>query len=155
MAKDPDLEFSYELRVPAAANAGEGWEKPAASEEGVKWDGTVHDLGRTVLAVWQQDCPKRYRGLPAYVEARNNLGAYAEIDDPTPASEMVADLEVAIEASQMADLASDMRRQELMDVMRDLNKFSGYSRNNIAHRVRKVMSRPTALNVLKEQKHGE
>ncbi|MGW2539668.1 hypothetical protein ACWC5I_02035 [Kitasatospora sp. NPDC001574] len=150
MPNDSDLEFSYELRVPAAANAGEGWGTPAASEEGVKWDGTVHDLGRTVLTVWQQDCPKRYCGLPAYVEARNNLGAYAEIDDPTPADELVAALEAAIEASQMADLASDMRRQELTDTMRDVRKFSGYSRNNIAHRVRKVMSRPTALKVLKE-----
>ncbi|MFJ1932635.1 hypothetical protein ACIOGZ_08145 [Kitasatospora sp. NPDC088160] len=148
MANDPDLEFSYELRVPAAANAGEGWEKPASSEEGLKWDGTVHDLGRTVLAVWQRECPKRYRGLPAYVEVRNNLGACAEIDDPTPAGELVAALEVAIEASQMADLASDMRRQELTDLMRDCRKWGGYSKNNIAHRVRKVMSRPTALKAM-------
>ncbi|MFE2104322.1 hypothetical protein ACFXAF_00350 [Kitasatospora sp. NPDC059463] len=155
MANHPDLDFSYELRVPGAANAGEGWETPAASEHGVNWEGTVHDLGRLVLAVWQRDCPKRYRGLPAYVEVRNNLGAYAEINDPTPASEPLAALEAAIEASQMADLASDMRRQELMDVMRDVQKFSSYSRNNIAHRVRGVMSRPTALKVLKAEQRGE
>ncbi|MFF3017102.1 hypothetical protein [Streptomyces sp. NPDC057939] len=150
MTNGADLEFSYELRVPAAANAGEGWEKPAASADGVDWDGTVHDLARFVLAVWQVDCPKRYRGLPAYVEARNNLGAYAEITDLTPADELVAALEVAIEASQMADVASDRRRQELEDAMRDVRKFSSYSRNNIAHRVRGVMSRPTALKVMKE-----
>ncbi|MER6314609.1 hypothetical protein ABT237_12680 [Streptomyces sp. NPDC001581] len=155
MRDDPDLEYSYELRVPGAANAGEGWEKPAASAEGVNWDGTVHDLARSILAVWQLDCPKRYRGLPAYVEARNGLGAYAEINDPTPADEMVAALEVAIEASQMADVASDMRRQELMDTMRDVSKFSSLSRNNIAHRCRGVMSRPTALKVLKDQQRGE
>ncbi|MFI1655635.1 hypothetical protein ACH4ZU_12110 [Streptomyces sp. NPDC020472] len=144
--------FTYELRVPAAANAGEGWEKPADQGEMTTWGGTAHDLGRLVLQRWRETTEERYRGLPAYVEVHSEDGRHAVIDDPTPVHGPTLALECAIEDAQAADFAHDVKRQELADAMRDAREFDGLSARNIEHRVRFVLNPNEARRVLGDDK---
>ncbi|WP_327292411.1 hypothetical protein [Streptomyces sp. NBC_01198] len=143
------MDFEYALRVPALANGEDGWEKPAKTETVRDWAGTAHDLGRLTLKKWRDSATGWYAGLPAIVEVHSEHGHHAVIDDPTPASGPTHALEVAIEEKQVADLASDIATQTLEGAMRDAHEFDGLSKNNIAHRARFVVSRPTALGLMK------
>ncbi|MGP3686229.1 hypothetical protein ACTVZO_16240 [Streptomyces sp. IBSNAI002] len=147
-----DSTFTYELRVPAAANAAEGWEKPAHDGEMTTWGGTAHDLGRLVLQRWRETCEGKYEGLPAVVEVHSDDGRFAMIEDPTPAHGPTLALECALEDSQAADFARDVKRQELAEAMRDAKEFDGLSVRNIEHRVRSVMSSMEARKILGEDK---
>ncbi|WP_405978849.1 hypothetical protein [Streptomyces sp. NBC_00158] len=144
--------FTYELRVPAAANADEGWEKPAHSGEMTTWGGTAHDLGRLVLARWRETCPAKYEGLPAVVEVHSENGRHAVIDNPAPVHGPTLALECAIEEAQMADLAHDVKRQELAEAMQDARRFDGLSDRNIEHRVRHVLTPNEARGILGDGK---
>jgi hypothetical protein len=144
--------FTYELRVPAAANAEEGWEKPADKDVITTWDGTAHDLGRLVLKGWREKTPEKYQGLPAVVEVHSDDGRHAVIDDPTPVHGPTLALECAIEEAQVADLAQDVKRQELAEAMRDAREFDGLTPRNIEHRVRFVLMPNEARKILGDDK---
>ncbi|MBT2544494.1 hypothetical protein J7E99_28295 [Streptomyces sp. ISL-44] len=148
-----DSTFTYELRVPAAANAAEGWEKPAYDGEMTTWGGTAHDLGRLVLQRWRETCEEKYRGLPAVVEVHSDDGRHAVIDDSTPVHGPTLALECAVEEAQVADLAHDVKRQELAEAMRDAREFDGLSNRNIEHRVRFVLVPNEARKILGEEKN--
>ncbi|EFL15339.1 predicted protein [Streptomyces sp. C] len=149
---ESETTFTYELRVPAAANAGEGWQEPAHSGEMTTWGGTAHDLGRLVLARWRETAPEKYTGLPAAVEVRSDDGRHAVIDDPTPVHGPTLALECAIEDAQAADLARDVKRQELAEAMRDAREFDALSDRNIEHRVRFVLDPDEARRALGDGK---
>ncbi|NUV86607.1 hypothetical protein G6W61_10355 [Streptomyces sp. KAI-26] len=143
-----DSTFRYELRVPAAANAGEGWPKPAHSGEMTTWAGTAHDLGRLVLQRWHETAAEKYQGLPAFVEVHSDDGRHALIEDSTPVHGPTLALECAIEDAQVADFAHDVKRQELAEAMQDARKFDGLSARNIEHRVRFVLAAEEAQKIL-------
>ncbi|MFK0099224.1 hypothetical protein [Streptomyces sp. NPDC091040] len=147
-----DSTFTYELRVPAAANAHEGWAEPARKGEMTTWAGTAHDLGRLVLKRWYEEAEEKYRGLPAYVEVHGEDGRHAEINDSTPATGPTLALECAIEDAQAADFAHDVKRQELAEAMRDAREFDGLSDRNIEHRVRFVLNPNEARSILGDGK---
>lgn len=142
--------FEYELRVPALADGPDGWEKPAKADTVTDWSGTAHDLGRDVLRTWEDECPERYQGYPAVVEVHSEEGAFATVKDSTRASEHVRALEAALEKKQALDHQADRAEDELAEAMRDANRFGGLSKNNVAERVKAVMSRPTALDLMKD-----
>lgn len=141
--------FEYELRVPALADGEDGWQEPAKSDTVTDWPGTAHDLGRHLLADWEDECPERYQGHAAFVEVHSDQGAYAKIEDSSPATESVLALEAALEAKQIADHQADRAQDALVEAMQDANRFGSLSKNNIAERVKSVMSRPTALDLMK------
>ncbi|MEV3858463.1 hypothetical protein AB0J38_29630 [Streptomyces sp. NPDC050095] len=143
-----DSTFTYELRVPAAANADEGWAEPARKGEMTTWDGTAHDLGRLILQRWHEKAPEKYQGLPAVVEVHSEDGRHAVIDDPTLVKGPTLALECAIEDAQAADFAHDVKRQELAEAMQDAMKFDGLSARNIEHRVRFVLASEEAQKIL-------
>ncbi|MGW3336193.1 hypothetical protein ACWDCL_01765 [Streptomyces sp. NPDC001009] len=140
--------FTYELRVPAAANGGEGWSAPTHKGEMTTWGGTAHDLGRLVLKRWQETCEEKYRGLPAVVEVRSEDGRHAEVGDTTPAQGPTGALECAIEEAQVADFAHDVKRQELAEAMRDAQRWDLLSVRNIEHRTRFVLGPGEAAKLL-------
>lgn len=143
------MHFEYEIRVPGSANTTEdGWAKPSKSGS-MPWDSTAHSLGRHLLALWLEEATGEHAGLPALVEVRGEDGSAADIIDPSPVSEAVAALEQAIETKQAADIAAAIAGDALAEAMRDVVTFDRRSKNNVAHRVRSVMSRPTALGLLK------
>ncbi|WP_328742155.1 hypothetical protein OG436_14085 [Streptomyces caniferus] len=147
-----DSTFAYELRVPAAANADEGWAEPAHKGEMTTWGGTAHDLGRLVLQRWHEKAPEKYQGLPAIVEVHSDDGRHAEINNYTPVNGPTLALECAIEEAQVADLAHDVKRQELAEAMRDAREFDGLSDRNIEHRVRFVLVPNEARKILGDGK---
>ncbi|MER5851051.1 hypothetical protein ABT126_29500 [Streptomyces sp. NPDC002012] len=143
-----DSTFTYELRVPAAANTDEGWTEPARKGKMAAWDGTAHDLGRLLLQRWYEETPEKYQGLPAFVEVRSEDGRHAEINDYTPVHGPTLALECAVEEAQVADFAHDVKRQELAEAMQSAKKFYGLSARNIEHRVRFVLAPEEAQKIL-------
>ncbi|MFF4701084.1 hypothetical protein [Streptomyces chattanoogensis] len=138
--------FEYEILVPDL----DGWGSPAQRGTVADWTGTAHDLGRDILRRWQAAPPEeRYADARAVVEVSSDHGAWAAIDDSTPAGPVEQALETAVEAKLVADLASDRTGDELTEAMRDACRWGGLSKNKIADRVGRVMSRPTALKQLK------
>ncbi|MFE0771982.1 hypothetical protein [Streptomyces sp. NPDC058861] len=138
-------EFEYEIVVPDI----DGWGAPAQSGTVNGWTGTAFDLGRSILKRWQKAPPERYAGARATVEVTSDHGAYAAIDDPTPAAPEEQLLEEAAEAKLIADLAAARTGDELAEAMRDAHRWGGMSKNKIADRVGRIMSRPTAMKYLK------
>ncbi|MFC9736686.1 hypothetical protein ACFVKC_02055 [Streptomyces noursei] len=109
------------------------------------WTGTAHDLGRDVLRRRQAEHPQEHA---LAVEVNGSNGVYAAVDDPTPAKPSVHALEVAIEAKLIADRIAERAGEELAEAMRNTNR-DGLSKNNVADKVGRVMSRPTALKALR------
>ncbi|MFF3692018.1 hypothetical protein [Streptomyces sp. NPDC002221] len=138
--------FEYEIVVPDV----DGWGIPAERGTVSDWSGTAHDLGRSILKRWQGAPPEeRYVDAQATVEVTSDHGAYATIGDPTPVGPVEQALEEAIEAKLIADLAHDRTAQALGEAMCDAHRWGGMSKNKIADRVGRIMSRPTALKQLK------
>ncbi|MET9140580.1 hypothetical protein [Streptomyces parvulus] len=143
------MRFDYEIQVPAIADAKSSWSHPE-SRGSIEWDGTAHSLARHLLTRWHQNVLGEAQGLPALIEVQGDeAGRFARLDDPAPVSEAVEALEAAIEAKQVADVAADIAAQELEDAMRGAVTWDGVSKNYVASRVASLMSRPTALKVLK------
>ncbi|WP_158920325.1 hypothetical protein [Streptomyces sp. NBRC 109706] len=144
------MDYRYEIRVPTIANAETGWEKPVQSGSET-WTASAHSFGRHVLNGWLTKAEERYAGHPAVVEVwgEDPPGAYAVVTDPGPVAESVKELERAIEAKQIADLAADMATDTLAEAMQDARRFDDLSANKVALLVRHVMSRPTALKLLR------
>ncbi|MFJ8583540.1 hypothetical protein ACIRD2_02630 [Streptomyces sp. NPDC093595] len=113
------------------------------------WAGTAHDLGREILNRWLTDPPAEHAEERVLaVEVTGTNGAYAAVDDPTPAEPSVHALEVAIETKLIADHAAEQAGKELVEAMRKANR-GGLSKNRVADKAARVMSRPTALKALK------
>jgi hypothetical protein len=143
------MKFEWEIRVPAVANATGDWNTPADSGE-IEWAGTAHGIGRGLLAIWQEEAEGPYSGEPAVIQVRSDEGITVTIDSTADVTETIAVLEAAIERKQAADIASDRARDELADAMEMVREFDGLSKNNIAHMARHVVSRPTALKMMKD-----
>ncbi|WP_411120591.1 hypothetical protein [Streptomyces sp. x-19] len=138
--------FEYEILAPDV----DGWGSPARRGTVADWTGTAHDLGRDILRRWQAAPPEeRYADARVVVEVTSDHGAWAAIDDTTPPGPVEQALETAVEAKLVADFASDRTGDELAEAMRDACRWGGLSKNKIADRVGRVMSRPTALKQLK------
>ncbi|MFI9228995.1 hypothetical protein [Streptomyces rimosus] len=139
--------FEYEILAPDPNDwAG----RPITNGVVDDWTGTAHDLGRHILKRWQAEPPEEHadEGAVAVAVSGSN-GAWAAIEDPTPAGAVEQALEVAIEAKLIADLAADRAGDQLAEAMRDACMWGGMSKNKVADRVARVMSRPTALKQLK------
>ncbi|MFI5861825.1 hypothetical protein [Streptomyces sp. NPDC051546] len=138
--------FEYEILVPDI----DGWGTPAQRGAVADWTGTAYDLGRDILKRWQEaPSDERYAGAKATVEVTSDHGAYAAVDDPTPVGPVEQALEEAIEAKLIADFAHDRTAQALAEAMCDAHRWGGMSKNKIADRVGRIMSRPTAMKQLK------
>ncbi|MGW6745963.1 hypothetical protein ACWGDX_35395 [Streptomyces sp. NPDC055025] len=113
------------------------------------WTGTAHDLGREILKGWLVKPPMEHAGQEIEaVEVVGTNGAYAAVDDPAPAVPSVWALEVAIEAKLVADHAAEQAGKVLAEAMRGAHR-DGLSKNSVANKTGRVMSRPTALKALK------
>jgi hypothetical protein len=143
------MHFDYEIQVPAIADANSSWSHPE-SKGSIEWDGTAHSLARHLLTHWHQNVIGEAQGLPALIEVQGEEpGRFARLDDPAPVPEAVEALEAAIEAKQVADVAADIAAQELAEAMRDAVTYANSSKNYVSARVAGLMSRPTALKILR------
>lgn len=146
------MHFEYEIQVPAIADANRSWASPESSGH-IDWDGSAHALARHLLTKWHDNVVGEAAGLPALITVRGEEpGRIVELDDPAPVAEAIEALEAAIEAKQVADVAADIAAQELDEAMRSAITFGDASKNYVSQRVRGIMSRPTALKVLKDAK---
>ncbi|PCG86369.1 hypothetical protein CIB93_09050 [Streptomyces sp. WZ.A104] len=113
------------------------------------WTGTAHDLAREILKRWRTDPPAEHAEEHVMaVEVTGTNGTYAAVDDPTPVEPSVHALEVAIEAKLIADHVAEQAGKDLAEAMRNAHR-AGLSKNRVADKAGRVMSRPTALKALK------
>jgi len=149
------MHFDYEIQVPEIADANNSWSHPE-SKGSIEWDGTAHSLARHLLTLWHQNVVGEAQGLAAVISVQGEEpGRFTQLDDPAPVSEAVEALEAAIEVKQVADVAADIAAQELDEAMRDAVIYGGVSKNYVSARVTGIMSRPTALKILKPAKPSD
>ncbi|MFI7315461.1 hypothetical protein [Streptomyces venezuelae] len=146
MTEHEALIFEYTIVGPDAQSI-DGRE--IATGIAADWTGTAHDLARELLNHWRTNPPAEHAEEKIIaVEVTGTNGAYAAVDDPTPVESSVHDLEVAIEAKLVADHVAEQAGKELAEAMRKAHQ-AGLSKNRVADKAARVMSRPTALKALK------
>lgn len=151
------MNLTYEIIVPAVADSTpDGWSKPAARGE-ARWSGegqwrdTAHDFGRYILRNWE-DGPgleEPFSGQSAYVEVVEEDGIILAVAKSAPVPDVVAALERFAENLARLEVAAAHMANELHDQMRYVKRDKLMSSNAIAASVAPVMSRPTALKILR------